>query len=55
MLQLHDELLYEVNEDDIRQVADLVRRGMETCVSLRVKLPVKLKVGKRWGEMEDFE
>lgn len=55
ILQLHDELLYEVAEDDVIQVAQIVKHEMENAVKLSVKLNVKVKIGPSWGELQDLE
>ncbi|XP_013370681.1 PREDICTED: DNA polymerase theta isoform X2 [Chinchilla lanigera] len=55
VLQLHDELLYEVAEEDIVQVAQIVKNEMESAIKLSVKLKVKVKIGASWGELKDFD
>ena len=55
VLQLHDELIYEVNEQDIQQVAQIVKDNMESAMMLSVRLPVKVKVGPTWGSMQDMD
>ncbi|XP_012425409.5 DNA polymerase theta [Taeniopygia guttata] len=55
VLQLHDELLYEVAEDDVIQVAQIVKREMENAIKLSVKLDVKVKIGPSWGALQDLE
>ncbi|XP_040606761.1 DNA polymerase theta isoform X2 [Mesocricetus auratus] len=55
ILQLHDELLYEVAEEDVVQVAQIVKNEMECAVKLSVKLKVKVKMGASWGQLEDFD
>lgn len=55
ILQLHDELLYEVAEEDIVQVAQIVKNKMESAIKLSVKLKVKVKVGASWGDLKDFD
>ncbi|XP_028941211.1 DNA polymerase theta [Antrostomus carolinensis] len=55
ILQLHDELLYEVAEDDVIQVAQIVKHEMENAIKLSVKLNVKVKVGPSWGDLQDLE
>lgn len=52
VLQLHDELLYEVREGEVGQVAGLVRQEMENALELSVRFPVKLKVGHSWGTLQ---
>jgi len=54
VLQLHDELIYEVNEQDLNQVAALVKYTMESAMKLSVCLPVKLKMGPTWGSIEEI-
>ncbi|XP_076224101.1 DNA polymerase theta isoform X2 [Nomia melanderi] len=54
VLQLHDELLYEVNINDIRQVATIVKESMEQVCQLAVPLPVKLRVGPAWGDLSEY-
>ncbi|XP_054244104.1 DNA polymerase theta [Indicator indicator] len=55
ILQLHDELLYEVAEDDVIQVAQIVKHEMENAIKLSVKLNVKVKIGPSWGDLQDLE
>ncbi|XP_009458832.1 PREDICTED: DNA polymerase theta [Nipponia nippon] len=55
ILQLHDELLYEVAEDDVIQVAQIVKHEMENAIKLSVKLDVKVKIGPSWGDLQDLE
>nr|XP_020645197.1 DNA polymerase theta [Pogona vitticeps] len=54
ILQLHDELLYEVAEDSMIQVAQIVKHEMENAVKLSVKLTVKVKVGPSWGDLQEL-
>uniref|UniRef100_A0A8C4TR75 DNA polymerase theta n=1 Tax=Falco tinnunculus TaxID=100819 RepID=A0A8C4TR75_FALTI len=55
ILQLHDELLYEVAEDDVIQVAQIVKHEMENAIKLSVKLNVKVKIGPSWGDLQELE
>ena len=52
VLQLHDELLYEVCRGDVDVVVDIIRNEMENVAQLAVKLPVKVKVGASWGSLD---
>lgn len=54
-IQVHDELVLEVPQDELRIVAPIVRRTMESAYPLRAPLKVDLKVGSNWGEMEPLE
>ena len=55
VLQLHDELLFEVVEQDFSKVVEIVRDEMENAMQLSVKTPVKMKSGKSWGTMVPME
>ncbi|KAK6305841.1 hypothetical protein J4Q44_G00246210 [Coregonus suidteri] len=55
ILQLHDELIYETAEEDLIQVAQIVKREMESAVKLYVKLKAKVKVGASWGSLQDLD
>jgi len=50
-LQVHDELVLEVPERELKTVAPLVRSLMEGAYELRAPLKVEIKVGKNWEEM----
>lgn len=54
LLQIHDELLLEVNPMMVREAAALVRSSMEGAACLKVPLRVKLEVGKTWGSLKPF-
>ncbi len=54
LLQLHDELLFEVPRGELADTAHVVRRVMEGVVRLKVPLTVDLRVGKNWGEMNFY-
>ncbi|CAK7310139.1 DNA polymerase theta [Vulpes lagopus] len=55
ILQLHDELFYEVAQEDVVQVAQIVKNEMERAIELSVKLKVKVKIGVSWGDLKDFD
>ena len=52
ILQVHDELLFECNENEVESLAKLVKEKMEGALELSVPVKVDLKVGKSWGEMK---
>ena len=54
LLQLHDELLFEVPRAELADTARLMRRVMEGVVRLKVPLTVDLRVGENWGEMNFY-
>lgn len=52
LLQVHDELLFEVPESELEEVADLVCETMEGAAQLKVPVRAELKAGKNWGDMK---
>ncbi len=54
LLQLHDELLFEVPESELAATARVVQRVMEEVVPLQVPLAVELRHGGNWGEMHPY-
>jgi DNA polymerase-1 len=54
LLQIHDELLFEVPRSELHDTARLVRQVMEGVVHLKVPLTVDLRVGENWGEMNFY-
>ncbi len=50
LLQVHDELLFEVQEDKVEQVKQCVRELMESVMPLRVPLKVDIGAGLNWAE-----
>lgn len=50
LLQVHDELIFEVPEAEAAATAALVKDIMENVVTLDVPLTVETGVGKNWGE-----
>jgi DNA polymerase-1 len=55
LLQLHDELLLEVPQRELRATAKVVRRAMEEVVNLKIPLIVDLNAGNNWGDLQPVE
>jgi DNA polymerase-1 len=51
ILQVHDELVFEVPEGEVEAVASLARREMEGVCRLSVPLVVDVKAGPNWRDM----
>ena len=49
LLQVHDELLFEMPEDEKDALASLVREEMEGAIKLHVPLKVEIGIGKNWA------
>jgi DNA polymerase-1 len=52
LLQIHDELIFEVAQSALDAVARVVKREMEGALVLEVPLEVTLKAGRTWYDVE---
>ncbi len=52
LLQVHDELVFEVPEGELKTMQALASEVMSTALKLGVPLKVDTKTGANWGEME---
>ena len=52
IIQVHDELIFEVPQDELEQAKALVMELMPSAMTLAVPLEVELKTGYTWGDME---
>ena len=52
LLQVHDELVFEVPESELDAMKQLVTHQMETAFELKVPLKVDLGVGANWRDLE---
>lgn len=52
LLQIHDELVFEVAPQQVDAVAKMVRDEMSTVMPLKVPIQVDVKVGNNWAECE---
>jgi len=52
LLQVHDELIFEVPEDELATMKELVRKEMENVVSLTVPLKVDMGIGVNWFDLK---
>ena len=50
IMQVHDELIIETNQEELEQVKEIMKSSMENVIKLKVKLDVDLNVGKSWYE-----
>jgi len=51
LLQIHDELLFEVPEAEVEEMKSLVTELMPRAFELCVPVKIDIKMGKNWGEM----
>lgn len=50
IMQVHDELVFEVHQDDLEPVTQKIRQLMESSMQLDVPLLVEVGSGKNWDE-----
>ncbi len=52
LLQVHDELIFEVPDEELAQMLKVVPQIMATAVEFSVPLKVDIKTGGNWGQLE---
>jgi len=52
LLQIHDELIFEVDEDMAEEYARRFVEVMESILELRVPLKTSMHIGNHWGELK---
>jgi DNA polymerase-1 len=52
LLQVHDELVFEIEETKVGEYIEKLKPLMEDAIKLSVPVKVEAKIGNSWGEME---
>jgi len=55
IMQVHDELVFEVPKAELKKLAGLVKDRMENIMKLSVPVKVNMSVGKNWLELEETD
>lgn len=55
IMQVHDELVFDVPKDELKEVYKIVKDGMENIIKLRVPVEAHVEVGKNWLEQEPYK
>ena len=50
LLQVHDELIFEVPKEELQEVSLVIKQAMEQAVNLSVPLVADTNVGRNWAE-----
>ena len=50
LLQVHDELVFDVHNDELEKIQPMIKHEMENTFKLEVPLVVDLGMGKNWLE-----
>lgn len=51
VLQVHDELIFEIKESQVVIIANIIKQIMENAMKLSVATPVNVSLGKSWGNL----
>jgi len=52
LLQIHDELIFEIAEDIVDEVAPKLKHMMENIMEIAVPLDCSVSIGDSWGELK---
>ena len=52
LLTVHDELIFEIRNEDLNLALQLISENMTNAVELLIPLRIKIKSGTNWGELE---
>jgi DNA polymerase-1 len=52
LLQIHDELIFEVKEEKVTEISKRFVHTMENILELEVPLECSVSVGDSWGELK---
>ena len=52
LVQVHDELLFEVPDDELEEMYQLVPTVMTTALELSIPLKVAINSGHNWGDLK---
>jgi DNA polymerase-1 len=55
IMTVHDELVFDVPQDEVKKMASLVREEMEGAMDLSVPMKAQIEVGPNWLEMEKIK
>jgi len=55
LLQVHDELILDMDPSEVDVLPVLVKKNMEQAISLAIPLTVDVKIGSNWYEMKKLE
>ncbi|MBU1164605.1 DNA polymerase I [Patescibacteria group bacterium] len=54
IMQVHDELVFEVPEKDVEKVAKFIETTMNNIYKLRTSIQTDVEVGDNWGELKNI-
>ena len=51
ILQIHDELVFDVPKQELKESVEIIKDKMENVLKLDVPIKVEIKIGKNWSRM----
>jgi DNA polymerase-1 len=54
IMQVHDELVFEVKEDAIDEAIKMIKDEMENVYKLKAPIKVDIEIGDNWGELKKY-
>lgn len=55
IMQVHDELVFDVPEGELKEVYRIVKDGMENLIKLKVPVEAHIEAGRNWLEQESLK
>ena len=52
LVQVHDELIFEVKKAKLKIIAKEIKKTMEEVIKLKIPIIADVKYGDNWGEMK---
>jgi DNA polymerase-1 len=52
ILQVHDELVFDVPKDELEGMYHIVKDGMENVIKLKVPVEAHIETGRNWLDQE---
>ena len=54
ILQVHDELVFEVPAKEVKKVAEFIKNAMNDVYKLRAPIATETSAGSSWGETQEL-
>ncbi|MCG8570288.1 MAG: DNA polymerase I [Spirochaetes bacterium] len=51
IMQVHDELIFEIKQEEQQSMIDLIKKGMEDDFGFKLPLKTSVEIGNNWGEL----
>ncbi len=55
IIQIHDELIFDVPKDELGEIKPMVKEYMESAIKLTVPVKVNIKYGKNWADAKESD